>query len=526
MTHLPETTAHRSRRKNSCPDGWLNAGAKVPIHLTVRQEEYCRQAVDIHRFCYNLAVRTHRFCRNNRLPWPSWMDISKAFNAWKREDHPFVTRVAALVATGAFRDFGQAVDNWRNPNLRARAPRTKRPTITGAGSFLAAGSVKEVRYDGKRRVKLPCLGSVKLGCTLPRGICYEASIRRENGRWYLGLKLWKPPGPKPERPVRPGGIDTGINPLGTDSDGQTYRNPKASYQVQKKLRRWQRAQARRQKGSRGWWEAQRKIDRCHRRIRGLRHNAQHQMTSTVTRKFSDLVIEDLNVAGMMRGSTPRAQADAGMGDVKRQLVYKGLWRHTRVVLAPMWFPSSKTCSACGTVNTNLKREPTWTCPDCGARHDRNLNAAINLRNLIMPAGHRRNRRGQDAVPKQTPRDSPHGETGVVKDLPPLRGCERGTDTGTEAEGPEQGSRNHRSLNAASDPSASVMPSGRRLDGRDREEVVPGKGNLAPRRGRPGSVPRRKDPPHLRGRRREPGEGMDRDKGRPQPPGVEAGVAGP
>ena len=169
------TTAPKFRRKNSCPDGWLNAGAKVPIHLTVRQENYCRDAIDIHRFCYNLAVRTHRFCRRNRLPWPSWMDISKAFNACKREDYPFVTQVAAVVATGAFRDFGRAVDNWRNPGLRARVPRTKRRPMPGTGSFLAAGSMKEIRYDGKRRVKLPCLGSVKLGCTLPKGICYEAS---------------------------------------------------------------------------------------------------------------------------------------------------------------------------------------------------------------------------------------------------------------------------------------------------------------------------------------------------------------
>ena len=107
------------------------------------------------------------------------------------------------------------------------------------------------------------------------------------------------------------------------------------------------------------------------------------MTSTVTRKYSDLVIEDLHVAGLMRGRTPRAQADAGMGDIKRQLIYKGQWRHTQVILAPMWFPSSKTCSACGTVNPNLKREPRWTCPSCGAQHERNLNAAINLRNLIV-----------------------------------------------------------------------------------------------------------------------------------------------
>ena len=134
--------------------------------------------------------------------------------------------------------------------------------------------------------------------------------------------------------------------------------------MEKKLRRWQRAQTRRRKGSRGWWEAQRKIDGCHRRIRGLRHDAQHQMTSTVTRKLSELVIEDLNVADLMRGNTPRAQADAGMGDIKRQLIYKGQWRHTQVT-RPMWFPSSRTWSACGRVNAKLKRERTWTCPNCG-----------------------------------------------------------------------------------------------------------------------------------------------------------------
>ena len=92
MANLQKTTAPKSRRQNSCPDGWLHAGARVPIRLAVRQEEYCRQAIDIHRFCYNRAVRTHRFCRPNRLPWPSWRDISKAFNAGMREDHPFVNR--------------------------------------------------------------------------------------------------------------------------------------------------------------------------------------------------------------------------------------------------------------------------------------------------------------------------------------------------------------------------------------------------------------------------------------------------
>ena len=102
-----------------------------------------------------------------------------------------------------------------------------------------------------------------------------------------------------------------------------------------------------------------------------------------------------------------------MGDIKRQLIYKGQWRHTEVILAPMWFPSSKTCSACGTVNADLKRESMWTCPSCGVRHERNLNAAINLRNLIMPSGRSRNERGQEVVvlqqrDLQRPRDREPG----------------------------------------------------------------------------------------------------------------------
>ena len=209
------------------------------------------------------------------------------------------------------------------------------------------------------------------------------------------------------------------------------------------------------------------------------------MTSTVTRKFSDLAIEDLNVAGLMRGNTPRAQADAGMGDIKRQLIYKGQWRHTEVILAPMWFPSSKTCSACGAINRNLKREPMWTCPNCGTQHDRNLNAAINLRNLIMPAGRRRNGRGQDAVVQQTPRASCQGEPGVVKEVPPLR---------------DRGLGNNRNLDAAINPSNFVVPSGRHRDRRDREDVVPEQGTLASRQGQPGSVPKRQDLPHHQGRR--------------------------
>ena len=96
----------------------MPAGYAVPLRLTVRQERYCRRAIGITRFIYNLCVATHRFCRTNRLPWPSWQDLYKGFNACKREDYPFVTEVASRVQEGAFMDFGAAVKNWRDPAIR------------------------------------------------------------------------------------------------------------------------------------------------------------------------------------------------------------------------------------------------------------------------------------------------------------------------------------------------------------------------------------------------------------------------
>ena len=338
----------------------------------------------VRRFCYNLAVATHRFHRANRMPWPSWQDLYKAFNACKREDYPFATEVASRVAEGAFMDFGKAVANWRNTGLRARAPRFVKKKTTGTGSFRAASGVGQIRYNGKRRITLPVIGSLKMDHTLPEGIIHEAHIRRENGRWYLCVKMWKQPDAAPQDTRTQGAVDTGINPHATDSDGNTYQNPKAYYRMERRLRRWQRAQARRTIRSRGWWEAQRRIDKCHRRIRGLRQNAIHQMTRDLVNRYSMLVVEDLNITGMMRGPTPKAQADSAMGEIRRQLYYKSKWYNTDLMVAFRDFPSSKLCSNCQYRNAKLKREGCWTCPQCGSLHERNLNAALNLRDLLPP----------------------------------------------------------------------------------------------------------------------------------------------
>ena len=408
------TTTGRKPAKSSCPPGYGPAGHVVPIRLTARQQAYARRAVGAKRFVYNLCIATHRFCRTNRLKWPSWQDLNKAINQAKqehaslmrllsnipqaqltteqqtelarakREDFGFLTHVSHRVVDGAVRDFGTAVANWRDPQLPARQPTFKKKRLTGTGSFRAAGAVREIQYDGKRRIRLPYLGSVKLAHTLPQGIIHEAHISFRNGQWELSINYWKPPEeqPEPDTRILEGGADTGLNPHAVDSEGQVWENPKAYYQAEKKLARWQRAQARRTTNSRGWWEAQRRIDRLHRRITNLRKHATHLMTSELVHKFQHLVIEDLHVAGMMQGHTPKAQADANMGEIKRQLIYKGQWHHCEVLLADRFYPSSKTCSFCQAVNAKLKRERFWQCPSCTTIHERNENAAANLRSLL------------------------------------------------------------------------------------------------------------------------------------------------
>ena len=121
----------------------------------VKQQRYCRRAIGINRFVYNLCVATHHFCRANRLPWPSWQDLYKAFNACKREDYPFATTVASRVAEGAFMDFGTAIKNWRDTDHQAGPPRFHKKRSTGTGSFRAASGISQVKYNGNRRIPDP-----------------------------------------------------------------------------------------------------------------------------------------------------------------------------------------------------------------------------------------------------------------------------------------------------------------------------------------------------------------------------------
>lgn len=382
----------RNAQTTSKPDGWREIACVRQVSLTHTQTEYARQAEGIARFTYNLAAATHRFCRRNRLAWPTANAMAKAFNAAKREDYPFVAEVSKFVAQGAFADFDNALRKWRERNYRGGAPKFKKRKRTGAGGFLAAAGIACIKYDGHRRIKLPIIGNVKMTRPLPPDfIPVNVRIKRNNGRWYASIAGYAPPLPQTAADSQSAvGVDVGITPLAAsvDSDGVIVldANPKAYYAAQRKLRRWQRALDRRTAGSRGWWTAQRRIDKIQRRIIGLRSNTQHHISRRIAAGYSIIGIETLNVMGMdkLRWQA-KAIRDAGIGELLRQIRYKAEWYGAAIVTADQWYASSKICSDCGVKNAALRREPEWTCPSCGVHHDRNVNAARNLLKLALGA---------------------------------------------------------------------------------------------------------------------------------------------
>ena len=161
-------------------------------------------------------------------------------------------------------------------------------------------------------------------------------------------------------------------------------NPRPLQAALTELRQLSRARSRRTRGSRRYDEAQRKITRLQRRVADIRGHHLHVLTTRLAKTHGCIVVEGLDAAGMLRQKgLPGARArrrglsDSALGEARRQLGYKAAWHGSRLVIADRWYPSSKTCHACGHVQ-DIGWAEHWTCGGCGARHQRDDNAAINL----------------------------------------------------------------------------------------------------------------------------------------------------
>ena len=212
----------------------------------------------------------------------------------------------------------------------------------------------------------------------------SATVSERAGRWFVSLQVEMVlPDPDPtEKPAA--GVDLGIKALVMVSDGMTIENPRALKSSLRKIKRLQRDLSRRQKDSANRSKAIQQLAKAHLRVANMRSNALHQATSLLTKTKSAVVLEDLKVRGMLRNhSLAQAIADVGWYEFRRQMRYKGGRYGCQVYLADRFYPSTKRCSGCGNVKAEIGLDDRiYKCDVCGQVMDRDLNAALNLEQLI------------------------------------------------------------------------------------------------------------------------------------------------
>jgi len=362
---------------------------KICLQPIPAQEEYFRRASGVARFAYNWALSEWKR-QYEAGEKPSEGKLHKQLNAVKAEQFPWmleVTKVAPQQAIknlgAAYRNFFDDLKKYRRGELRY--DRIRRPDFKrkgGRDSFRAENGPDTFAFDGKR-IRLPRVGWVKMREGLRfDGKPVSAVVSRTADRWFVSVAV-EVDVPVTSRENQAVGIDLGIKALATLSDGTVIDGPKALRSNLKRLRRLSRSHSRKQKGSANRRKSAMKLARLHARIANIRMDSLHKLTSSVTERYGIIGIEDLNVRGMLANRClSRAIADMGLFEFRRQLDYKAAMRGCEVVTAGRFWPSSKTCSTCGTVIDAMPlsvRE--WTCEDCGSVHERDLNAAVNLKNL-------------------------------------------------------------------------------------------------------------------------------------------------
>lgn len=361
-------------------------GHKIALDPNNAQATYMARAAGTARFAYNWALaewkRQYEASKaDNSLPKPSQAALRRQLNAIKREQFPWMLEVTKNAPQMAIIQLGEAFKNFFAG--RARYPQSRKKGVHDRFSL----TNDQFNIDGCR-IRIPNLGWVRMREPLRfAGKIRSATVSRVADRWFVSITvdtLDSSPLPKAENQGTTG-VDLGVSALATLSTGETIPGPRPHKALLDRLRRYSRSLDRKQNGSSNRRKAKAKLARLHARIANIRSDALHQLTTDLTRRFHTIGIEDLNVRGMVKNRRlARSVADMGFFEFRRQLEYKATMRGGQVVVADRFFASSKICSACGhKLNTLALSAREWTCPNCSTAHDRDTNAAMNLKNMAV-----------------------------------------------------------------------------------------------------------------------------------------------
>ena len=389
---------------------------KIRLYPNNRQSTYLARCCGVARFAYNwgLAKWNEQYDAHKSTPdevaSPNQYNLRKELNAVKHEQFPWMLEVTKYAPQQALINLGRAFEkffakNGKHPQFKRKGDRDS--FYIGSDQIAVENDMVKIpglgRFMGGRRN----LGYVRMAEKLrfdgAKILC--AVVSRTADQWFISITC-ETGDRQVESAERDGvvGIDVGIGEYVT-SDGEFYKVPRAYRSSMRRLRRAQQSFARKVKGSRNRSRQRNRISRIHQRIANIRGDWLHKLSDSLTKRYGTIVIEDLNVKGMSRNHHLAVSVlDAGFGEFRRMIEYKSVRNGCGLVFADRWYPSAKTCSHCGSVKAKLSlNERIYACDECGFTCHRDLNAAVNLRNLAASSAVSACGEFFASTPRSTPR---------------------------------------------------------------------------------------------------------------------------
>lgn len=417
---------------------------KVVLDPTPAQERLLSSHAGAARFVFNAGLARVKACieAEEKPEWSlyslrRWWNQTKDLLAVDSNGRPWWRGNSKEAYNSGLEALSNALRNWsksrkgRRKGRRVGFPRFRSKDRATPRFAYTTGSYGLIPGD-PRALRLPRIGRVhcmeNVAKRVGDGRVLRMTVSRHAGRWHASLTVERAD-PAPATPPKGGtvGIDLGVRTLATLSDGAVIANPHALRGSEHRLRRVQKALSRRTRGSNRRRRTRERVARLHARVANQRRDLLHMLTTRLASIYSDISIEDLNVAGMVRNHRlAKAVEDASFHELRRQLEYKTTRTGARLHVVDRWYPSSRTCSDCGRVKAKLSLdERVYHCDGCGLVIDRDLNAAINIK-VAGSAPETLNARGADVRPA-TPRG---GGQSTVKREPSsrTRGVRLGADT--------------------------------------------------------------------------------------------------
>lgn len=358
------------------------------LYPTVSQQQALARIFGCARVVYNDALRIRKDAHAAGLPFPTSGDLSKLLitqakrtpeRAWLSNAPVSVMQQALRDLDAAYRNFFDSLSGKRKgpkfgePHFRSRRDNRQSARYTRSDRWAVAP-------DGKLR--LPKVGHVPVRWSrdLPSAPSSVTVIKDASGRYFASFVVMTDGSEALPETTGEVGIDLGLTHFAVLSDGRKVAAPKLFRRAERKLRKAQQSLARKQKGSANRKKTAVKVARAHARTAGARRDFHHKLSTAIIRENQAVYVEDLTVNGLARTRLAKSVHDAGWSQFVSMLEYKAARYGRTFARVDRFFPSSQLCSACG-----FKDGPkplavrTWTCTNCDTIHDRDVNAARNIR---------------------------------------------------------------------------------------------------------------------------------------------------